>query len=189
MLGTVKLDLSVCLSALLQVANIVGRTELLSGMFFLLSLLSYQCCLNHKHRKETNKHPHQEPLDLEQLQHSAPTRFSWLWLACSILLAMMSMLCKEQGITVLGVCLAYDLFVACGKDLWGFLLVLKQTVGGVWSREDASRKRLGCNIELLSKRRSCDSLSLSLSFFTHLHKHTGNLHGKKHFYCELSLWW
>ena len=134
---------SVYLSVLLQVANIVGRTELLSGIFFLLSLLSYQCCLNYKHKKEANKHPHlhQEPLDLEQLQHTAPTHFSWLWLICSILFAVVSMLCKEQGITVLGICLAYDLFVACGKDLWGFFVILKQVVDGVWSREDASRKR------------------------------------------------
>ena len=27
------------------------------------------------------------------------------------------MLCKEQGVTVLGVCVAYDVLVACGLDL------------------------------------------------------------------------
>ena len=126
-------------------ANVVGRTELLSGIFFILSLLSYQCCLGHKHnnnnKKETNRYSHLEPLNSEQLQHTGPTHFSWLWLLCSVLLAAVSMLCKEQGVTVLGVCLAYDLFVACDKDLREFFVVLKQAAVDVWSREDASRKR------------------------------------------------
>jgi hypothetical protein len=138
-----------CFICLTQVANIVGRTELLSGVFFLLSLLSYQCCLDHKHnnsKKETSKYSHQEPLNSEQLQHIIPlTHFSWLWLMCSILLAAVSMLCKEQGITVLGVCLAYDLFVACGKDIWGFFVILKQAAAAVdvrsTNREDASSKK------------------------------------------------
>ena len=139
-----------------QVANIVGRTELLSGIFFLLSLLSYQCCLGlyHKSNSKKEKHSHQEPLiNSEQLQHIAPTHFSWLWLMCSILLAAISMLCKEQGITVLGVCIAYDLFVACGKDVWEFFIILKQAVEAVmdmgWSREDASKKRSGVYVSKL----------------------------------------
>ena len=147
----------------IQVANIVGRTELLSGVFFLLSLLSYQCCLSHKpNKKETSKYSHQEPLNSEQLQHTAPTQFSWLWLTCSVLLAAVSMLCKEQGITVLGVCLAYDLFVACGKDLWEFFVVLKQAVVDMWSREDASKKR-SAHYQFFFPKRYFMVLSLSLS--------------------------
>ena len=140
-------DLLICSILYTQVANVIGRTELLSGIFFLLSLLSYQCCLIHKHnnnnnnKKEANRYSHLEPLNSEQLQHTGPTHFSWLWLLCSILLAAVSMLCKEQGVTVLGVCLAYDLFVACGKDLREFFVILKQAAVDVWSREDASRKR------------------------------------------------
>ena len=171
---------------LTQVANVVGRTELLSGIFFLLSLLSYQCCLSHRHsnkKKETNKHPHQEPLNLEQLQHSAPTQFSWFWLVCSILLASVSMLCKEQGVTVLGVCLAYDLFVACGKDLWEFFAVLKQAAVDVWTKDDASKKRsVHCQIPFQEDLCASLSLSLSLSLLLLLpHTLTEDLHGKNHF--------
>ena len=156
-------------------ANIVGRTELLSGIFFLLSLLSYQCCLSLYHKpnnkKETNKHSHQEPLiNSEQLQHITPTHFSWLWLTFSILLAAVSMLCKEQGITVLGVCVAYDLFVACGKDIWEFFVILKQAAVDMgWSREDASKKRSVVYISkfLCENLCACLPLSLSLSLSPH----------------------
>lgn len=156
-----------------QVANIVGRTELLSGIFFLLSLLSYQCCLSLYHKpnskKETNKHPRQEPsINSEQLQHIAPTNFSWLWLMCSILLAAISMLCKEQGITVLGVCIAYDLFVACGKDVWEFFVILKQAVVDMgWSREDISKKRSVVYISKLLFMRIYVPASLSLPLSPH----------------------
>ena len=152
-----------------QVANIVGRTELLSGIFFLLSLLSYQCCLSLYHKpnnkKETNKHSHQEPLiNSEQLQHITPTHFSWLWLTFSILLAAVSMLCKEQGITVLGVCVAYDLFVACGKDIREFFVILKQAAVDMgWSREDASKKRSVVYISKFLCENLCACLPLSLS--------------------------
>ena len=154
-----------------QVANIVGRTELLSGIFFLLSLLSYQCCLSLYHKpnskKETNKHSNQE-----QLQHIVPTHFSWLWLMCSILLAAISMLCKEQGITVLGVCIAYDLFVACGKDLWEFFVILKQAVVDMgWSREDVSKKRSVVYISQL----------LFMRIYVPLSLHTDYYCGKSHF--------
>ena len=178
-----------CISSsfcLIQVANIIGRTELLSGIFFLLSLLSYQCCLSHKpnKKKETSKYSHQEPLNSEQLQHTAPIQFSLLWLACSVLLATVSMLCKEQGITVLGVCLAYDLFVACGKDLWEFFVVLKQAVVDAWSREDTSKKRLA-HYQFLPKRYFV-VISLFFFFFSHFpppfsHTLTGDLCGKGYF--------
>lgn len=62
----------------------VGRAELLSAFFFLLSFLSYLVCV-------------------------ASERL--IMLPVSILLAAVAMLCKEQGITVLGVCLSYELLV------------------------------------------------------------------------------
>ena len=64
-----------------------------------------------------------------------------LWLVSSVFLGAVSMLCKEQGITVLGVCLAYDLFIACGRDLWEFFAILKQAVT-VLTKENASKNRL-----------------------------------------------
>lgn len=80
---------------LLQVSNIVGRTELLCALFFLLSFLFYD----------------------RSFPQRRPSSHSWLRLSLSICLAMTSMLCKEQGVTVLGVCLVYDLLVVCQLDL------------------------------------------------------------------------
>ncbi|XP_064394194.1 protein O-mannosyl-transferase Tmtc2-like isoform X2 [Halichondria panicea] len=77
------------------VSNIVGRTELLCALFFLLSFLLYD----------------------RSLPQRRPSTHSWLRLCLSICLAVSSMLCKEQGVTVLGVCLVYDLFVVCQLDL------------------------------------------------------------------------
>eukprot|EP00118_Oscarella_pearsei_P013628 m.110496 g.110496 ORF g.110496 m.110496 type:complete len:643 (+) comp37400_c0_seq1:3-1931(+) len=70
------------------VANIVGRAELLSGVFFLLSFISYVKCCNCANRATT-----------------------WLWLAATLANCVCSMLSKEQGITCLGICLAYDVFL------------------------------------------------------------------------------
>jgi len=36
----------------------------------------------------------------------------WSKLVLSIMLVAMAMLCKEQGITVIGVCCVYDVFIA-----------------------------------------------------------------------------
>ena len=74
------------------------------------------------------------------------------------------MLCKEQGITVLGVCVAYDLFVACGKDIWEFFVILKQAAVDMgWSRENASKKRSVVYISKLLCENLCACLPLSLS--------------------------
>ena len=54
------------------------------------------------------------------------------------------MLCKEQGITVLGVCIAYDLFVAGGKDLWEFCATLSRAVKNR-SKGEASMNKLVLN--------------------------------------------
>jgi hypothetical protein len=69
------------------VANIVGRAEILSAIFYLLSFLMY---LN----------------ALYTLSH-----YQWIYLFISVCFAITSMLCKEQGVTVLGICLLYELYV------------------------------------------------------------------------------
>ncbi|XP_035257931.1 protein O-mannosyl-transferase TMTC2-like isoform X1 [Anguilla anguilla] len=73
------------------VAGVVGRADLGAGLFFLLSLLCYarHCAFG---------------------PGPAPAR-CWAWLLASLLLAACSMLWKEQGVTVLGVAAAYDLFI------------------------------------------------------------------------------
>ncbi len=36
----------------------------------------------------------------------------WNWLLVTIVLVALAMLCKEQGITIIGVCCVYEVFVA-----------------------------------------------------------------------------
>ncbi|XP_019850995.1 PREDICTED: transmembrane and TPR repeat-containing protein 1-like [Amphimedon queenslandica] len=66
------------------VASVVGRAELLACIFFLFSFLFYSQAIN---------------------THS---NYSSAYTFLSIILGFFSMLSKEQGITVLGVCGAYD---------------------------------------------------------------------------------
>ena len=69
------------------VSGLVGRAEILSGLFFLLSLLAYR-------RAAGNA----------------------MWVFPSVALAAAAALCKEQGVTVVGVACVYDLFVLARFD-------------------------------------------------------------------------
>eukprot|EP00854_Cymbomonas_tetramitiformis_P002455 gene2455-3189_t len=71
------------------VANVVGRAELLSAVYFMLSLL----CFLRLGRKRTNP----------------------IGLGAVIILAGLGMLSKEQAVTVLGVCGAFQLLLAPGS--------------------------------------------------------------------------
>ncbi|XP_073899142.1 protein O-mannosyl-transferase TMTC4 isoform X3 [Castor canadensis] len=73
------------------VAGVVGRADLLCALFFLLSFLGY--C---KAFTESNK----------EGAHS-----STFWVLLSIFLGAVAMLCKEQGITVLGLNAMFDVLV------------------------------------------------------------------------------
>ena len=66
------------------VTGIVGRAELLSSVFFLLSILSYK---------------------------KAAVKGQLVYLPLSMAFVGCAMLCKEQGITVLGILVVYELFV------------------------------------------------------------------------------
>jgi hypothetical protein len=66
------------------VANIVGRSELLAAIFFLLALISYQ----RAGRRGT----------------TTPSA----WILLTVALSAVSLLCKEQGVTVLGLCLVLE---------------------------------------------------------------------------------
>uniref|UniRef100_A0A8C6SKQ8 dolichyl-phosphate-mannose--protein mannosyltransferase n=1 Tax=Neogobius melanostomus TaxID=47308 RepID=A0A8C6SKQ8_9GOBI len=76
-----------------KVAGIVGRADLLCALFFQLSFLAY--C------KAFNK-----------------GRFSVQWVVASLLLCAAAMLCKEQGITVLGVNAAFDVLLICNVNVY-----------------------------------------------------------------------
>ncbi|XP_055928422.1 protein O-mannosyl-transferase TMTC4-like [Argiope bruennichi] len=82
-----------------SVSAVVGRADLLCGIFFLLSFLSYT---------QTSK-------NCSSFGNSSTVSF--LWLFWSIVLAGLAMLCKEQGITVIGVCYVYDIIIVCKLDL------------------------------------------------------------------------
>ncbi|XP_045444726.1 protein O-mannosyl-transferase TMTC4 isoform X2 [Pipistrellus kuhlii] len=72
------------------VAGIVGRADLLGALFFLLSFLGY--CRAFRESNKDGTH-------------------STSWVLLSILLGAVAMLCKEQGITVLGLNAVFDILV------------------------------------------------------------------------------
>ncbi|KAJ8031751.1 Transmembrane and TPR repeat-containing protein 1 [Holothuria leucospilota] len=82
------------------VAGVVGRADILACIFFLLSLLIYKRCIPDNAKQKSNS--------------------SWCYssVAGSIILAICSMLCKEHGITVLAVIVAYDLYVSAHPYLY-----------------------------------------------------------------------
>lgn len=87
------------------VTGVVGRAESLSSIFFIAALMFYAKCTGY-HRE-----------------------IVWGPLFTSIGLVTIAMLCKEQGITVIGVCVVYELFVAqraLFKDLWAILMRILQ---------------------------------------------------------------
>lgn len=69
------------------VSGVVGRAETLSAIFFLASFVTYAKCTQRRLRQ------------------------GWRQLLLTGFLAMAAMLCKEQGITVIGVCCIYEVFV------------------------------------------------------------------------------
>ena len=79
-----------------QVASVVGRAELVSALFFFLAFLVYVGAAS-----------------------SSNVSVGWMKLAVSITLAACSMLAKEPGITVLGLCVVYDV-LKHWTLVWGF---------------------------------------------------------------------
>ncbi|XP_012689442.1 LOW QUALITY PROTEIN: protein O-mannosyl-transferase TMTC4 [Clupea harengus] len=79
-----------------SVAGIVGRADLLCALFFQLSFLAY--CRGFRGGNDKNA--------------SVP------WIVFSLLLCAAAMLCKEQGITVLGVNAAFDVLMICNVNIY-----------------------------------------------------------------------
>ena len=75
------------------VTGVVGRAELLASVAYLLALLSYA----------------KSSMKQRRGQHQPATR--WRRVARVLVWTGVSMLSKEQGITIVGVCAAYELFV------------------------------------------------------------------------------
>ncbi|XP_049739973.1 protein O-mannosyl-transferase TMTC3 isoform X1 [Loxodonta africana] len=75
------------------VTGVVGRAELLSSIFFLAAFLSYT-----KSKGPDNS-------------------IVWPPIALTVFLVAVATLCKEQGITVVGICCVYEVFIAQGYTL------------------------------------------------------------------------
>ncbi|XP_055011548.1 protein O-mannosyl-transferase TMTC3 [Boleophthalmus pectinirostris] len=88
------------------VTGVVGRAELLSSIFLLAAFLAYT--------KSTSP------------DHS----IVWSPIALTVVLVAVATLCKEQGITVVGVCCVYEVFVAQGFTLPLLLDTVRHVVLG-----------------------------------------------------------
>ncbi|XP_051857016.1 protein O-mannosyl-transferase TMTC3 [Antechinus flavipes] len=75
------------------VTGVVGRAELLSSIFFLTAFLSYT----------KSKGPN--------------NTIVWTPIALTVVLVAIATLCKEQGVTVVGICCVYEVFIAQGYTL------------------------------------------------------------------------
>jgi tetratricopeptide (TPR) repeat protein len=92
------------------VAGVVGRAECLSSVFFLTSFMSYR------------------QFAISQTQTSSVK--SLLFLVLSLFLCLCSVLSKEQGITVLAVCLSYEYFIIHNNTLKSSLSLLRNIIEG-----------------------------------------------------------
>ncbi|XP_061389627.1 protein O-mannosyl-transferase Tmtc3 [Musca vetustissima] len=118
------------------VTGVVGRAELLSSIFFLLAFLCYAKAV---------KNPVQSPSSKLQksvklLNKCSTTQWPMLFLNFSLCL-LASMLCKEQGITIAGICVTYELFVVQRihpLQLWSTLLNLFEERSSASSSSSAS---------------------------------------------------
>lgn len=81
-----------------SVAGIVGRADLLCALFFQLSFFTYCKAFDRGSDRDD--------------------RFSVQWVVVSLLLCAAAMLCKEQGITVLGVNAAFDVLLICNVNVY-----------------------------------------------------------------------
>ncbi|KAL6101187.1 tmtc4 [Pungitius sinensis] len=81
-----------------SVAGVVGRADLLCALFFQLAFLTYCKAFNRGSDRDDG--------------------FSVRWVVVSLSLCAAAMLCKEQGITVLGVNAAFDVLVICNVDVY-----------------------------------------------------------------------
>ena len=84
------------------VAGVVGRADVLACLFFLLAIHLYIDYCNVRHHV---------PLPTLNGCRPATHRTRWLYYVGSVTCTCASMLSKEHGVTVVAVCLVYDLFL------------------------------------------------------------------------------
>ncbi|GFR11073.1 protein O-mannosyl-transferase TMTC3 [Trichonephila clavata] len=76
------------------VTGVVGRAEILSSFFYLLTFLSYTSATSKRSTTD------------------------WFWFSISLVLVALATFSKEQGITVVGLCCTYDLFILQKASLY-----------------------------------------------------------------------
>ena len=54
-----------------------------------------------------------------------PTSHSRTWIAVSITFCLLALLSKEQGLTIIAVCMAYDVLYICNIDQTDLMILLK----------------------------------------------------------------
>ncbi|XP_021372743.1 transmembrane and TPR repeat-containing protein 4-like [Mizuhopecten yessoensis] len=88
-----------------SVAGVVGRADLLCALLFILSFKFYvNSCV-------------QAAVEKGDSVLCRPSSFSLPHILLSIVLCGMSVLCKETGITVIGICSAFDIIMICRVDV------------------------------------------------------------------------
>ncbi|XP_060047798.1 protein O-mannosyl-transferase TMTC4 isoform X2 [Erinaceus europaeus] len=113
------------------VAGVVGRADLLGALFFLLSFLSYCRAFRESGREGPR------PI---------------LWVMLSILLGAVAMLCKEQGVTVLGLNAVFDMLVVGKLNVLDVLqrVLRKHRSSEVLGGGGPRRAGLLCRVALLA---------------------------------------
>lgn len=98
------------------VASVVGRADVLSCVFFLLSFLCYG-----RHVRARDARPQQHLGGSGRRMPRAPPKsgvcpVAAAYLAFCVLFALLSMLAKENGISVIAVCIGYELMLRSRSD-------------------------------------------------------------------------
>ncbi|XP_054711432.1 protein O-mannosyl-transferase Tmtc3-like [Uloborus diversus] len=116
------------------VTGVVGRAEILSSLFFLLAFLSYSAATT----------------------SSTTTGVHWAPMFWCLLFVGMATFSKEQGITVVGVCYAYEIFIVQRVRLPELLQIIHTSKVRLWFRAGIMRTiaLVSCSLFLLLVRLS-----------------------------------
>ncbi|XP_075910199.1 protein O-mannosyl-transferase TMTC4 isoform X2 [Petromyzon marinus] len=110
-----------------SVAGVVGRADLLCALFFFLSFISYAAAFTGS-------------------EHGAAS-VSATWIVLSVTLSAVATLCKEQGVTVIALCSAYDAIAVSGIDPLGLAKSALHLGGvGMRSKVPTVQGRRGCTL-------------------------------------------
>ena len=69
------------------------------------------------------RHLHYQPVALAHILSATASPAGWSWMLLTFLLCMLSVLSKEVGITVVAICLTYDVFLARKVRVGALLMV------------------------------------------------------------------